>query len=125
MIVGHHHRRSMEFNLKGQGLVSADNALAPHRDRDALPGLAVEQGDADIGIAPHRLIADPHDPVALLEAGRLGAAAIPEAQDRGALPVTPLIEAARKLGCGTSTGTEMYQALQKAMLDFLAFADEA
>jgi len=40
-------------------------------------------------------------------------------------PVTPLIEAARKLGCGTSTGTEMYQALQKAMLDFLAFADEA
>lgn len=38
-------------------------------------------------------------------------------------PVTPLVEAARKLGCSTSTGTEMYQALQSAMLDFLLFTE--
>lgn len=37
--------------------------------------------------------------------------------------VTPLVEAARKLGCATSTGTEMYQALQSTMVDFLRFAD--
>jgi shikimate dehydrogenase len=33
--------------------------------------------------------------------------------------VPPLIEAARRLGCPTSTGTDMYNALQGAMLDFL------
>ena len=33
--------------------------------------------------------------------------------------VSPLIEAARKIGCPTSTGTEMYNALQGSMLDFL------
>jgi shikimate dehydrogenase len=33
--------------------------------------------------------------------------------------VSPLIEAARRVGCPTSTGTEMYQALQGAMVDFL------
>lgn len=33
--------------------------------------------------------------------------------------VSPLIEAARKVGCPTSTGTEMYNALQGSMLDFL------
>ncbi|POR54058.1 shikimate dehydrogenase family protein [Bosea psychrotolerans] len=33
--------------------------------------------------------------------------------------VSPLIETARKLGCRTSTGTEMYQALQTAMVEFL------
>lgn len=33
--------------------------------------------------------------------------------------VSPLIAAARERGCRTSTGTEMYQALQSAMVDFL------
>jgi shikimate 5-dehydrogenase len=33
--------------------------------------------------------------------------------------VSPLIEAARHLGCPTSTGTDMYNALQGSMLDFL------
>jgi shikimate dehydrogenase len=33
--------------------------------------------------------------------------------------VPPLIEAARRLGCPTSTGTDMYNALQGSMLDFL------
>ncbi|RYE71628.1 MAG: shikimate dehydrogenase, partial [Hyphomicrobiales bacterium] len=33
--------------------------------------------------------------------------------------VSPLIEAARKRGCKTSTGSDMYQALQSAMVDFL------
>jgi shikimate dehydrogenase len=33
--------------------------------------------------------------------------------------VSPLIEAARRLGCPTSTGTDMYNALQSSMLDFL------
>jgi shikimate dehydrogenase len=36
----------------------------------------------------------------------------------------PLIEAARRLGCLTSTGTDMYNALQGSMLDFL-LADDA
>ncbi len=36
--------------------------------------------------------------------------------------VSPLIEAARRQGCPTSTGTDMYNALQSSMLDFL-FAD--
>ncbi|QEL23506.1 shikimate dehydrogenase [Bosea sp. F3-2] len=33
--------------------------------------------------------------------------------------VSPLIEAARARGCRTSTGTQMYQALQNAMVEFL------
>jgi shikimate dehydrogenase len=33
--------------------------------------------------------------------------------------VSPLIEAARRSGCPTSTGTDMYHALQSSMLDFL------
>ncbi len=33
--------------------------------------------------------------------------------------VSPVVEAARKRGCPTSTGTDMYQALQEPMLDFL------
>jgi shikimate dehydrogenase len=33
--------------------------------------------------------------------------------------VSPIVEAARKLGCPTSTGTDMYRALQEPMLDFL------
>ena len=33
--------------------------------------------------------------------------------------VSPLIEAARTPGCPTSTGTDMYNALQSSMLDFL------
>lgn len=32
---------------------------------------------------------------------------------------SPMVEAARKVGCKTSTGTEMYQALQSTMVDFL------
>jgi shikimate dehydrogenase len=32
---------------------------------------------------------------------------------------SPIVEAARKLGCPTSTGTDMYHALQEPMLDFL------
>jgi len=32
---------------------------------------------------------------------------------------SPLIEAARRLGCPTSTGTDMYNALQSSMVDFL------
>jgi shikimate dehydrogenase len=33
--------------------------------------------------------------------------------------VSSVVEAAQKLGCPTSTGTDMYQALQEPMLDFL------
>jgi shikimate dehydrogenase len=33
--------------------------------------------------------------------------------------VSPVVEAARKLGCPTSTGTDMYRALQQSMVDFL------
>jgi shikimate dehydrogenase len=33
--------------------------------------------------------------------------------------ISPLVEAARRLGCPTSTGTEMYNALQSSMVDFL------
>lgn len=33
--------------------------------------------------------------------------------------VSPLVEAARRIGCPTSTGTEMYNALQNSMVDFL------
>jgi shikimate dehydrogenase len=33
--------------------------------------------------------------------------------------VSPIIEAARKLGCPTSTGTDMFHALQEPMVDFL------
>jgi shikimate dehydrogenase len=33
--------------------------------------------------------------------------------------VSPVVEAARKLGCPTSTGTDMYRALQQTMVDFL------
>jgi shikimate 5-dehydrogenase len=33
--------------------------------------------------------------------------------------IPPLIEAARRLGCPTSTGTEMYNALQSPIVDFL------
>lgn len=33
--------------------------------------------------------------------------------------VPPLVAAARERGCRTSTGTEMYGALQAAMVDFL------
>jgi shikimate dehydrogenase len=33
--------------------------------------------------------------------------------------VSPLVDAARRLGCPTSTGTEMYYALQDSMIDFL------
>ena len=36
---------------------------------------------------------------------------------------SPMVEAARKAGCNTSTGTDMYHALQSAMVDFLLFAD--
>jgi shikimate dehydrogenase len=37
--------------------------------------------------------------------------------------VSPLIEAARRIGCPTSTGTEMYNALQSSMVDFLLSPD--
>jgi shikimate dehydrogenase len=37
--------------------------------------------------------------------------------------VTPLIASARAKGCATSTGTDMYQALQGAMVDFLLAAE--
>jgi shikimate dehydrogenase len=33
--------------------------------------------------------------------------------------ISPLVEAARRIGCPTSTGTEMYNALQSSMVDFL------
>ena len=33
--------------------------------------------------------------------------------------ISPLIAAARERGCNTSTGTEMYGALQSAMVEFL------
>jgi shikimate dehydrogenase len=33
--------------------------------------------------------------------------------------LSPVIAAARERGCRTSTGTEMYEALQTAMVDFL------
>ncbi len=38
--------------------------------------------------------------------------------------VSPIVEAARKLGCPTSTGTQMYQALQSTMVDFLLSAEQ-
>ncbi len=37
--------------------------------------------------------------------------------------VPPLIEVARRLGCGTSTGTDMFQASLAMMVDFLLHAD--
>jgi shikimate dehydrogenase len=37
--------------------------------------------------------------------------------------LSPIVEAARKIGCPTSTGTDMYKALQGPMVDFLLFAD--
>ncbi|WGD49414.1 shikimate dehydrogenase [Bradyrhizobium sp. CB1650] len=37
--------------------------------------------------------------------------------------VSPLIEAARSKGCATSTGTDMYNALQSSMIDFLLAHD--
>jgi shikimate dehydrogenase len=37
--------------------------------------------------------------------------------------VSPFIEAARKVGCVTSTGTDMYQAQQKRIVDFLLGQD--
>lgn len=39
--------------------------------------------------------------------------------------VSPLIEAARRRGCPTSTGTDMYNALQSSMLDFLLARDRS
>ena len=39
--------------------------------------------------------------------------------------VSPIVDAARKQGCPTSTGTEMYQALQQPMLDFLLAPPES
>lgn len=37
--------------------------------------------------------------------------------------VSPLVAAARKLGCKTSTGADMYHALQETMVDFLLSAE--
>lgn len=37
--------------------------------------------------------------------------------------VSPLVEAARRQGCRTSTGIDMYDALQSSMLDFLFAGD--
>ena len=37
--------------------------------------------------------------------------------------VPPLIEAALRLGCGTSTGTDMFNASLAMMVDFLLHAD--
>lgn len=39
--------------------------------------------------------------------------------------ISPVIEAARRIGCPTSTGTEMYNALQSSMVDFLLAGDQA
>lgn len=39
--------------------------------------------------------------------------------------ISPLIAAARAIGCPTSTGTEMYNALQYRMVDFLLRREEA
>jgi len=39
--------------------------------------------------------------------------------------VSPLVEAARRLGSRTSTGTDMYNALQSSMIDFLLTRDGA
>jgi shikimate dehydrogenase len=39
--------------------------------------------------------------------------------------VSPLVEAARRQGCPTSTGTDMYNALQSSMLDFLLVGDKS
>lgn len=39
--------------------------------------------------------------------------------------VSPLVEAARRIGCSTSTGTEMYAALQSSMVDFLLAGEPA
>lgn len=38
--------------------------------------------------------------------------------------VSPLVAAARALGCVTGTGNEMYAALQEMMVDFLLFVDQ-
>jgi shikimate dehydrogenase len=40
-------------------------------------------------------------------------------------PVTPLIASARARGCATGVGTDMYEALQESMIDFLLGAEEA
>jgi len=37
--------------------------------------------------------------------------------------ISPLVEAARRIGCKTSTGSEMYEALQSSMVDFLLARD--
>ena len=37
--------------------------------------------------------------------------------------VSPFIAAARQVGCATSTGMHMYEALQPRMVDFLLFED--
>lgn len=39
--------------------------------------------------------------------------------------VSPLVAAARAIGCRTSTGTQMYEALQSTMVDFLLSVDRA
>ncbi|WP_407192437.1 shikimate dehydrogenase family protein [Bradyrhizobium sp. STM 3566] len=39
--------------------------------------------------------------------------------------ISPLVEAARRLGCKTSTGSEMYNALQSSMVDFLLQSDSS
>lgn len=39
--------------------------------------------------------------------------------------VSPVVEAARRIGCPTSTGTEMYNALQSSMVDFLLAGEGA
>jgi shikimate dehydrogenase len=39
--------------------------------------------------------------------------------------VSPLVATARRLGCRTSTGGDMYDALQGSMVDFLLFSDQS
>lgn len=39
--------------------------------------------------------------------------------------ISPIVAAARGVGCGTSTGTQMYEALQAAMVDFLMAGERA
>ena len=39
--------------------------------------------------------------------------------------VSPIVEAARAIGCNTSTGGEMYETLQAAMVDFLLGGERA
>ena len=34
-------------------------------------------------------------------------------------PASPIVEAARKIGCKTSVGADMYAAAQQLMIDFL------